>query len=400
MESTSPVKSTAPPAEPPVNAEKKVTGRKFKGVDGKIRRTTALTASERRTEKEAAKKKKTGNKAKAAASPMKAMTAMKAMKAMKGMKAGKAMKTKKAKDKESGSKEKASCWSKASKQVADKKEKDAKTESQELVVLNSGQTDGTTTTRAQRYMFLKCLGDVDQKDAAEYHRLKDSKEIGKQNKMNVIVNRCIPKNVDYGSKIDPTSSVIFQATKKIATEDAIDTSQGYSETVMIGLLFAGHRELFNEAKLKGEIYQDEDDGLWYNKSKTKRSTSSITEEVEGKKAFRADPKEYGGLLASLMDNMESNPRWLKMGNKALNNKVKDAEPSDQDMLMVQEAFDGVTRVTSAIKKVARELVSAGMTTTSSDLARRGLQLCKNVVESQDAIEAMMFKSQLSSTKVD
>jgi hypothetical protein len=58
MESTSPVKSTAPPAEPPVNAEKKVTGRKFKGVDGKIRRTTALTASERRTEKEAAKKRR------------------------------------------------------------------------------------------------------------------------------------------------------------------------------------------------------------------------------------------------------------------------------------------------------------------------------------------------------
>ena len=68
--------------------------------------------------------------------------------------------------------------------------------------------------------------------------------------------------------------------------------------------------------------------------------------------------------------------------------------------MVQEAFDGVTRVTSAIKKVARELVTAGMTTTSSDLARRGLQLCKNVVESQDVIEAMMFKSPLSSTKAD
>ena len=167
MESTSPVRTTAPPpAESPVNAEVKMTGRKFKGVDGKIRRTIALTASERRTEKEAAKKKKTGNKAKAAASPMKAMTAMKAMKAMKGMKAGKAMKTKKAKDKESGSKEKASCWSKASKQLADKKEKDAKTESQELVVLNSGQADGSTTTRAQRYMFLKCLGDVDPKDAA------------------------------------------------------------------------------------------------------------------------------------------------------------------------------------------------------------------------------------------
>ena len=57
MEATSPVRTTSPAAESPVKTEVKVTGRKFKGVDGKIRRTTALTASERRAEKESAKKK-------------------------------------------------------------------------------------------------------------------------------------------------------------------------------------------------------------------------------------------------------------------------------------------------------------------------------------------------------
>ena len=77
-------------------------------------------------------------------------------------------------------------------------------------------------------------------------------------------------------------------------------------------------------------------------------------------------------------------------------ELKDQESSskkkanDNDMAMLQESFDSCTRVTTQIKKLATELLRQNRTTTSSELAQRGISLCKDIVEVQNKIEQYML----------
>ncbi len=101
----------------------------------------------------------------------------------------------------------------------------------------------------------------------------------------------------------------------------------------------------------------------------------------------------------MVTEQSDNSKWLSMAvTKKSPGRPQDSSGSggidgpglDVDMLALQECFDGVTRATSAIKRLATELVKQGRTSNSSDLAHRGLQLCKGVLPSQDKVELMML----------
>ncbi len=68
--------------------------------------------------------------------------------------------------------------------------------------------------------------------------------------------------------------------------------------------------------------------------------------------------------------------------------VSKSAAGDGDFTVLQESFDEVTRVTHAIRQVAMALAKESNTATTSSMTRRGIDLCKEVVPSQDVVEQL------------
>eukprot|EP00959_Pyramimonas_sp_CCMP1952_P098153 2051911-Pyramimonas_sp.AAC.1 len=79
-------------------------------------------------------------------------------------------------------------------------------------------------------------------------------------------------------------------------------------------------------------------------------------------------------------------------------KNQDNKPDAADFKILQESFDSVTQVTSAMKRVAVELRKTSSNAAGSDMARRGAQPCRDVVPGQGEIERLLMAGPESTAK--
>ena len=263
-----------------------------------------------------------------------------------------------------------------------------------------GDLDDRTTSRAQRWVFTQHISGLDEATQKRWAELNDpNSKIAQKTKLkNQLINTFVPRHTDWKGTIQPKVMSVTELKRMTWTDTEIHTNKGLPELVMIGKTFAGHRNLFNEALATGEVYQNEDGLYYYKESSTSKAMSSSTR-MEGKKVHEtADDKTYLSVLSELLNTEATkSEQWLTYKPVGANKKTTPAaiktDPASQaDFSMLQESFDSVTRVTTAIKRVALELMNLNPTSAAgaSQMAARGISLCKHVVPSQETVETLLL----------
>jgi hypothetical protein len=140
----------------------------------------------------------------------------------------------------------------------------------------------------------------------------------------------------------------------------------------------------------GEVYE-EDDGKFYYSEHRRSSVETRGDSTKAEKKSDIDAKKLNSVFMELIrDKPDPKEKWIVMAGKKPSKSIDNAA-SDNDMAVLQESFDAVTRVTCAIRKVAMELIKTGASSTSSELAAKGVKLCKMIIPSQNTVEELLYK---------
>jgi hypothetical protein len=108
----------------------------------------------------------------------------------------------------------------------------------------------------------------------------------------------------------------------------------------------------------GEVYE-EDDGKFYYSEHRRSSVETRGDSTKAEKKSDIDAKKLNSVFMELIrDKPDPKEKWIVMAGKKPSKSIDNAA-SDNDMAVLQESFDAVTRVTCAIRKVAMELIRTG-----------------------------------------
>jgi hypothetical protein len=120
----------------------------------------------------------------------------------------------------------------------------------------------------------------------------------------------------------------------------------------VAKVFAGHVDLFDRAIAAGEVYIGDNGKYYYDE--TANSHDEIRENgIKAEKICDVAPEELKSVFAMMIANKpDPKEKWLALAIETVPSIEKMNDPAtDQDMAILQESFDSVTRVTSAIRKV-------------------------------------------------
>ena len=72
-------------------------------------------------------------------------------------------------------------------------------------------------------------------------------------------------------------------------------------------------------------------------------------------------------------------------------------PDDKAMMKLQESFDGMTRITLHVKRMAVELCRAAPSDSTQEMVNKGMTLCRDLVGPSNHIENMLTSRRESLT---
>jgi hypothetical protein len=270
-----------------------------------------------------------------------------------------------------------------------------------------GTIDDRRTSRAQRWIFEAHIKEFPKEVQDRYKSMKDtgSKQPGKVKERNKLVNAYIPRHAEWTDKPSPKSSTVEELMEHFIEHKDEDKSVGLSKTIMLASIFHGNRQLFDEAVENQELLEDEETGNWHFQQKTKSRSESSKKGTTGRKVYEVEGANFAKAMGALMDlNIRTEEPWMKYQLKAKSKAVKNSMATEADYAILQESFDGVTRVTTSIRKVAMEMLKmaggdAGE--AGQDMARKGVEHCKLVVASQTLVEDLLMtpREQVNSVQV-
>jgi hypothetical protein len=177
-----------------------------------------------------------------------------------------------------------------------------------------GVTDDRTTNRAQRWVFENHLHDLPQYVKKKYAELKDpaSKIPGKQKQRNQLINAHVPRHAKWTAKPEPKESTVSSIFEHSIEKSSEDKSNGLKKTIMLASVFHGNRELFKEAIDEGDLWEDEDTGLWHYASRVKSRKEIMKRSAIGKRSYDAVGDEFMKGMAALIDlNISVDVPWMQ-----------------------------------------------------------------------------------------
>jgi hypothetical protein len=120
----------------------------------------------------------------------------------------------------------------------------------------------------------------------------------------------------------------------------------------VAKVFAGNVGLFDNAVAAGEVYVGANGKYYYDETANCHDevrSSTTTAEQLSEVAPEALKSVFAMMIANKPDPKE---KWLALASEIVPSHEKMNDPAtDHDMAILQESFDSVTRVTSAIRKV-------------------------------------------------
>ena len=212
-------------------------------------------------------------------------------------------------------------------------------------------------------------------------------------KKNEIINAAVKRTADWKSKLSDERTMFKEVLSRERAFEQADTVMGLPLNSFIGHFFSGNKELYEKAKDENEVYEKE--GLWYVKMKVEKTTDTVRDTKKFAKKASVHEDAYTDVIQGVLEDMKNEPAWLDVAKTASSSKaIVVSEPSDEQMQALQESFDAITRMTLAIKKMATEIMGScgkdGLDSESAkNMARRGLQLLKDLVPPSETIEEFL-----------
>ena len=277
------------------------------------------------------------------------------------------------------------CWNMAHNARSEIDEENKRTVAYDSSGDEGGEDDSTTkgVTRAMKYIFdvyrTQFMTDDDKR---LWDELKKSRgERGIQKRRANLVAKYVPQTDDYQEQFKPEWRVNRETSSGTKNKDE-HAALGMEELFLLHTKFHGNKQALEECIIN-DVLMRGSDGLLYWKTKAQKKAKIEKDEVKGKVKF--DPKSAKEMLQIMnnvtkeMNNVDYDmdevfQKFAKLQKKPL--AVLAYEPSDADMAMLQEAFDSVTRVTTAIKQLGRSMIANGRRNLNFDVVNRGVQIAR------------------------
>lgn len=278
-----------------------------------------------------------------------------------------------------------------------------------------GEVDLRTTSRAQREVWKNNMHLASEEDRERFMYLKSSSctEKGKEKEANQIINAYVPRDSKWGGSLKPKALTLKRIHSKVNEEEQSTKVTGMKLNTFIGKNFAGSKQLFQDAKDAGEVYEDPEDGMWYTMAKTRRKSTLTKNEDKFEEELEFDDKS--DFLKAIMGNLQeegSLSKWTKSIEKkalSLTSKprpaIADDAVSDKSMALLQESHDGYTRISLAIKRIGAEILNNREVSSKHNvqtMQKRSMTILQDMVPMSTDIEAALFntpRDELSETKV-
>ena len=215
----------------------------------------------------------------------------------------------------------------------------------------------------------------------EYKALTETKQRGKEKAINRLINSCVPRNSKYGGQIKPRENTISKMIRSTDSFSAGKIGIGMDKLVMIGSRFGASKELFEEARAANQVREDPKTGKWYVTDHVVEKKRTTDDTTQGASTAAVDQTAMLSFFASMEELPEASGAWMLEDGAGSGSASGSKGPDDgaadaNDMKLLQESFDAVSRTTIAIKNMGKDLVQARATESSVDLAKRGMDLCK------------------------
>ena len=249
-----------------------------------------------------------------------------------------------------------------------------------------------------RYVFMQFYNELvskaDKKKWDDLSALSGEDGRGKQAKKDEIIMKYVPMTDDYKAKFKPDVIKCAKQSKKEFTNRDQQQEEGMSRSLMLYTIFHGNKANMLACENDGGILEGAD-GQMYTKKTLKVKRWDDSESVKGTITFLpstiADMSLVMCEMVQALPDVEQTKNFTRAnGSLALCGLTSNKPPTDIDMLMLQDSFDSITKVTTSIKQVARVIFSSGKATATSDIAKRGFELCKQIVPASEDMEKMMF----------
>ena len=301
------------------------------------------------------------------------------------------------------------CWNMARNARSEIDEENKRTVAYDSGDDEGGEDDSTKkgVTRAMKYIFDMYRDQfMTDEDKKIWDELKKSRgERGIQKRRDNLVAKYVPQTANYQEQFKQEWRVIRETSSGTKNKDE-QAALGMEELFLLHTKFQGNKAALEEC-IRNDVLMKGEDGLLYWKTKAQKKAKIEKDEVKGKVKF--DPKSAKEML-QIMNNVtkemnsvdydmdEVFQKFARLQKKP--QAVLAYEPSDADMAMLQEAFDSVTRVTTAIKQLGRSMIANGRRNFYGEVVKRGVQLCAEIVPASSSIEQLMFQPKCELDKAE
>ena len=302
-------------------------------------------------------------------------------------------------------------WQTAAKKQPSDYKQVLKNEGADVIDMPAGSTDTRRTSRAQRDVFKKIQSQVTKEDLDRYIHLKskDCQLAGKLAEADAIVNKWVSRDSDWSTSLARPDQVYKESLSHGKKDKESVQQQGMKLNSLIGFCYAGNKDLWREALEEGECWEDPDTKLWYRETHLKEKSATKSESKSGTRSWAIENQTaYTGMMLSIKEFEQDKCLWAKRASTAHTitakrlNALKDKPIGDDDMKYLQESFDQCTRLQSACKKLATDVIrnSKGSDAAKS-MARETISMSKELTAPLETLEELLITeiSELTPTQV-
>lgn len=263
--------------------------------------------------------------------------------------------------------------------------------------------DRSTTTRAQRHVFKMYFSTLPIEVQNRFNEARVSNSTGKQAVINAIINNFVDKTAKYNSDLKVKAQYLTQRVQKFDRSSVAENDKGKTRTEMLGIL--GSESLLNQGVQCGDITEETHHGRKFyfmtEISKKRERGVKETDTASRESDMTLSTENFLSFATEARAMMDTNWKGFALEDTSAGSSSEgnrdERPPDDKAMMKLQESFDGMTRITLHVKRMAVELCRAAPSDSTQEMVNKGMTLCRDLVGPSNHIENMLTSRRESLT---
>ena len=263
--------------------------------------------------------------------------------------------------------------------------------------------DRSATTRAQRHVFKMYFSTLPIEVQNRFNEARVSNSTGKQAVINAIINNFVDKTAKYNSDLKVKAQYLTQRVQKFDRSSVAENDKGKTRTEMLGIL--GSESLLNQGVQCGDITEETHHGRKFyfmtEISKKRERGVKETDTASRESDMTLSTENFLSFATEARAMMDTNWKGFALEDTSAGSSSEgnrdERPPDDKAMMKLQESFDGMTRITLHVKRMAVELCRAAPSDSTQEMVNKGMTLCRDLVGPSNHIENMLTSRRESLT---